>query len=139
MAKKARRAVPADIWLDRATEAQKEKMRKGLGVTAALERVADGLAKHEAETPLPQNVTPTIRVHDLAKPEGERETTWPELDFNAETAYAIQSVPVAGGVLSYRLLKLKIAGGVITDIEAGLESLRGVILQQIEDHILRDA
>lgn len=160
MAKNKKRAVPADLWLDRATEAQKEKMVLGLNlklrhipgpslacVYCGHDTVREGdkvtctvLAVAGAPRP------PTVPLHpipvlDNALPEGQRSVLWGVDDLDMPVAYVCERVKgeVDGGVPSYRLLKVKIERGVVVHVEAGVENLREIILQDIEDHILRDA
>jgi hypothetical protein len=82
-----------------------------------------------------------VELIDNAQPECSRVAQFPVGGINAETAYVIQTVTptVNMGVPSYRLLKMKIERGQVVSIEAGVENLRETVLQEIEDHILRDA
>lgn len=149
MAKIKKRAVAADIWLDRATDAQKEKMRAAFGLSPdglqyRLDLSEKALREANAEVErlkaaaAPERIVP---VHDLAKPEGKRDVSWPAANISAPTAYILESVrpTVDGGVPSYRLLMCKVDRGEITFVEAGVENMREVALRDIEDHILRDA
>lgn len=146
MAKRKKRATPADVWLDRATEAQKTKMWDLLSPKPYVPPKPDDVltAPYEAEAsaiktpPVPMHPIPVL---DLALPEGERSVLWAVEEMDADVAYVVERVKptVDGGVPSYRLLKLRIAKGVVIHVEAGVENTRDILLQDIEDHILRDA
>lgn len=213
MAKNKKRAVPADLWIQRATAAQLEKMKTALGLSDHITRtvreleeegppivrmtasealygfagwltsrepvtimsarehagpIADLVARFMKANELPDcregwdktlihpEVTPsdnvgaprppTVPLHpvpvlDNALPDGQRLVAWGVDDLGFDTAYVCEKVKpsVDGGVPSYRLLKLRIERGVVVHIEAGVENLREILLQDIEDHILRDA
>ncbi len=132
MAKRKKRAVPADVWLDRATAAQVEKMKAALQIIPPVP--SEPPAATGAEVPLHP-----IPVMDMALSEGQRSVVWPADAFNAETAYILELCPPRGAVPAWRLLKCKIERGVVVHVEAGVENLRDVALRDIEDHILRDA
>lgn len=142
MAKHKKRAVPADLWIQRATAAQMEKMKTALGLSDHITRTVKELEEDGPPAPRPLNVPlHPVPVMDLALPDGQRSVLWDVHDVDIETAYVCERVKskVDGGVPAYRLLKVRIERGVVIHIEAGVENMRGVVLQDIEDHLLRDA
>ena len=138
MAKTKKRAVPADIWLDRATAAQVEKMKTALRLIPPVPPPV--MVPGNAETAAAVKGLPhLVPVVDEALPNGERNVVWDALTLNAPRAYIVELCPPRGSVPAWRLLKCKVEAARIVSIEAGVENLRDMALRDIEDDILRDA
>jgi hypothetical protein len=53
--------------------------------------------------------------------------------------YALVQAKTQGGIIAWHLIKFRLDAGRVTWAEKSVENMRGVLLQAIEDDILRDA
>lgn len=62
-----------------------------------------------------------------------------EITGDIPRAYALIPAQTQGGILAWHLLKFRVEGGRVIIIDKSEQDLRAVLLQRIEDDILRDA